>query len=191
MKRLLLKLPCRAIHSNAMPLSHLPIQNRLKACLLFLIALLPVQPGFAQEQASQAAAEKPAVNFQVIKRREVNAGDHTITYQLVVPPETLLPAAQLPLPVQRDLTPDELAIQKRREAKQQSVLFFSATVFDHRVTEMSWLDDWKTYRAFSNLDFQYFSGMGEIETETAIYTLIMALDSGTAEALAERTRKFP
>ena len=33
--------------------------------------------------------------------------------------------------------------------------------------------------------------MGEIETADAIYTLMPAFASGTAEALAERTRDFP
>ena len=88
-------------------------------------------------------------------------------------------------------TAEELAAAQRREAKPQKVLFFSATVFDHRVTELRWFDDGKSYRAFSNIDFHYFGGMGEIETTDTIYTVMMALDSGTAETLAERTRELP
>ena len=91
----------------------------------------------------------------------------------------------------RTLSPQELEAQQRRAAKQQKVLFFSATVFDHKLTELQWSEEGRKYRAFSNIDFQYFSGMGEIETADTIYTLMMALDSGTAETFAERTREFP
>ena len=133
-------------------------------------------------------AEKPARTFQVIKRREVAVGDHTITYQLVVPPA---PSAPVPAPAARELSPQELEAQQRREAKQQQVLFFSATVLDHRVTELRWFDGGGAYRAFSNIDFQTFSGLTEIETGDAVYTLLMAFDTGTAEALAERIRDTP
>ena len=66
------------------------------------------------------------------------------------------------------------------------MLFFSATVLDHRLTELRWFEEGGMFRAFSNIDFQYFSGMGEIETADSIYTLMLALDTGTAEMLAER-----
>ena len=162
---------------------------RLKACLLFLIASMPSLPIHSQEQTAQANAEKPARNFQVLKRREVVVGDHTITYQLVAPPQTPAPVA--PTPAARVLSPAELEVQRRREAKQHAVLFFSATTLDHRVTELRWLDNGKSYRAFSNIDFQTFSGLTEIETADAVCTLMMAFDTGTAEALAERTREVP
>ena len=140
----------------------------------------------AREPANPANAEKPAPNFQVLKRHEIVVGDHTVTFQLVVPPQTPAPAA--PAPVARELSHQELEAQQRREAKSQKVLFFSATALDHRITELRWLDGGKSYRAFSNIDFQYFSGLTEIETEDSVCTLMMALDTGTAEALAERTR---
>ncbi len=116
-------------------------------------------------------------------------GDHTVTFQLVAPPPPPAPAP--PAPPARVLTPQELEAQQRREAKLRKVLFFSATAFDHRVTELRWFDEGKSYRAFSNIDFQYFSGLTEIETDDAVCTLMMALETGTAEALAERTRDVP
>ena len=80
---------------------------------------------------------------------------------------------------------------RQREAKRHEVLFFAATVFDHRLTELRWTEGERSYRAFSNIDFQYLSGLGQVETADAIYTLMIALDSGTAEGLAEKTRANP
>ena len=156
--------------------------------MLFLVALLPLLPVAAQEASNQPVAEKPERTFQVIKRREVVVGDHTITFQLVAPPA---PSAPVPAPAARVLSPQELEAQQRREAKQHLLLFFSATVFDHRVTELRWSDEQGSHRAFSNIDFQYFKGLTEIETADAIYTIMMAFDAESAEALAERTRDFP
>ena len=167
-----------------------------KAWLPFLSALLLALPVFAQEQKEagnleQPPLEQPPGSFQVLKRVEIKRGDHSIIFQHVAPPQATAPSAPVPPPKAPDPSPQQLEAQRRREAKQQRVLFFSATVFDHKLTELSWTEESGTYRAFSNIDFQYFSGMGEIETADAIYTLMLALDSGTPEALAERTRAFP
>ena len=148
-------------------------------------------PICAQEPVNPAAVEKPERNFQVLERTVIKRGDHSIIYQRVAPPPPTTPSAPAPVPVAKALTPQELEAQQRREAKQQAALFFSATVMDQRVTELRWSEEGKEYRAFSNIDFRYFSGMGEIETANAIYTLMLALDSGTAETLVERTREFP
>ena len=109
-------------------------QRILKVCLLFLIGSLPALPLAAQEPTNPASAEKPERTFQVIKRREVVVGDHTVTYQLVVPPQTPAPAASAP--AVRALSPQELEAQERRAAKHLKVLFFSATVLDHKLTEL-------------------------------------------------------
>ncbi len=97
-----------------------------------------------------------------------------------------MPAPAAPVP-----SAEELTAQERRAAKPPRVLFFSATVLNRTLTELRWFDEAGPHRAFSNIDFQVFSGMGEIETADAIYTLMLALDSGPAEAPAERTRDFP
>ena len=145
----------------------------------------------APEQTNPAAAEKPERNFQVLERTVIKRGDHSIIYQRIAPPPPAVPSAPAPVPVAKALSPQELEAQQRREAKQHAVIFFSATVLDQRVTELRWSDEGKEYRAFSNIDFRYFSGTGEIETADVVYTLMLALESGTAETLAERTREFP
>ena len=156
-----------------------------------MVGALLTLPISAQEPANPADAEKWERNFQVLEQTVIKRGDHSIIYQRVAPPPPAAPSTPSPAPVARVLSPQELEAQQRREAKQHAVLFFSATVLDHRVTELRWSDEGKEYRAFSNIDFRYFSGMGEIESADAIYTLMLALESGTAETLAERTREFP
>ncbi len=157
-------------------------------CLLFLTASLLTLPLRAQSPANPAAAAPPERNFQVLKRTEIKRGDRTIIFQRVAPPQA---SPSAPAPVTPALSAQELAAQERRAAKQPRVLFFSATVLDRTLTELRWFDEAGPHRAFSNIDFQVFSGMGEIETADTIYTLMLALESGPAEALAERTRDFP
>ena len=163
------------------------------ALLLTVLDLSAVNAQTANEGALEKtnpwAAEKPERNFQVLERTVIDRGDHSIIYQRVAPPPPAAPSAAVP--VVKALSPQELEAQQRREAKQHTVLFFSATVLDHRVTELRWSEDGKEYRAFSNIDFRYFSSMGEIETTDAIYILMLALENGTSETLAERTREFP
>lgn len=63
--------------------------------------------------------------------------------------------------------------------KAHVVLFFMATVIDHSVTELSWQDDGRQYRAFSNVDFNYLCGVHEIETADSVYWLIMGVGDQT------------
>ena len=176
---------------NAIPRFRFPDGSPLSTAIMAFFLLAHGRSSLAQDQTNQPAAEKPERNFQVLERTVVQHGDHSIIYQRVAPPPAAAPSAPAPVPVAKALSPQELETQQRREAKHHAVLFFSATVLDRRVTELRWSDDGKEYRAFSNIDFRYFSGMGEIETTDAIYTVMLALDSGTAETLAERTREFP
>ena len=171
-------------------------RRTLQASLLIAL-LLPVSDlseanaqTAAERSPEQTSAEKPERSFQVLEQTVVKRGDHSVTFQRVAPPPAA-PSTPTLVPAPRVLSPDERAAQERREAKLHAVLFFSATVLDHRITELRWSDEGKDYRAFSSIDFRYFSGMGEIETAEAIYTLMLALESGTAEVLAERTREFP
>ena len=176
------------------PVSHTPFQHSAvhrKAWWPFLTVLLLTLPAVAQEQADAARAEPPERNFQVLKRTEIKRGDHSIIYQQVAPPSAAAPSVPVPPPAASALSAQEIEARQRRAGKQMKVLFFTATVLNRQITELRWFDEAGPHRAFSNIDFQVFSGMGEIETADTIYTLMQALDSGTAEALAERTRAFP
>lgn len=161
------------------------------ASSLCLLTLLYTLPALAQEPAAARNSEPPPENLRVLKTTEIKRGDHSIIFQRVEPPAATAPVAPGPPMPTPPLSAQEIDAQRRREAKEQRVLFLSATVFERRLTELSWTEDGKTYRAFSNLDFEIFRGMGELETADAIYTLMLALDSGTAESAAECVRAFP
>ena len=126
-----------------------------------------------------------------MKRSEIVIGDRSIVYQRVAPPQTPAPTAPAPAIEARELTAQELEAIRQRELKQQRVLVFSASALDHRLTELRWSEGGKAYRAFSNIDFQYFKGLNEIETRDSIYNFIMAFESAPAEVLAERLRENP
>jgi hypothetical protein len=162
-----------------------------KSVFALLLSSLLTLPLHAEDQTTQTIAEKPEPTFQVLRRSEVVIGDRSIVFQRVAPPQT---TAAMPAPAAtatRELTAQEFEAIRQREAKQQRVLFFSANTLDHRVTELSWSEGGKTYRAFSNIDFQYFKGLNEVETADSVYTLLMAFGTGSADALAERLHDYP
>jgi hypothetical protein len=64
----------------------------------------------------------------------------------------------------------------------------SATVYDRQVTELRWQAGQRGYRAWSNLDFNYLAGWGEIETKDCVYYLIMGLGKESRESAAESER---
>ena len=171
------------------------MNQRLLALILlnstgYLLALQSPS-AFGQAAVADAKPALPPLNFRVLERTVVKSGEHSIIYERVAPPQASAPSVPVPGPKMPELSAQELEAQRRREAKPHAVLFFSATVLDQRVTELRWSGEGGAYRAFSNIDFRYFSGMGEIETPEAVYTLMLALESGPAETLAERTRGFP
>lgn len=135
----------------------------------------------AVDAVSTSAPQQPVINFQVLKSRRVNAGDHAITYNRVAPPvlpeRPAVPAVPIPSP----LSAEAMQAMKRRESKKFELLFLSATVLDRQVTELRWFGDGGEYRAFSNIDFNYLSGPGEIETDDTVYELIMGIGNETRE----------
>jgi hypothetical protein len=114
----------------------------------------------------------------------VNLGNRSIFYNRVAPPPPLPPKTPAPLPEAKVLTPQEAAAVEARARKKFEALFLSATVYDRRVTELRWWFDNREYRAWSNVDFNYLAGAGEIETEDSVYWLIMGLGNDTAESVA-------
>ena len=163
-------------------------RNRLQwklwlVCLLALFFTLPL--------GAQEAAQPPERPFTVRKEWVRQQGGQTVIFQRVDPPPALPSAAPLPPVKAPDLSPQELEALRQREAKPRTVLLLSATVFDHRFTELRWTGEGGKFRAFSSVDFQYLGGMQEIETADAIYTVMLALADGTATEAEEMTRKFP
>jgi len=158
--------------------------------LLPLVLLLVVaERGFAQDAVQpNAAAKLPP--FQVIESLEVRRGQATTVYQRVVPP-VLPPRPRAPVrPAEEPQAPPLTAAQQRRAAKRSAVMFLSATVYDHRVTELRWWENGREVRAFSNADFNLLAGRSEIETVETIYWLILAVGNLTAAEVAALNQRI-
>ena len=127
----------------------------------------------------------------MLERVEVKFPDRSIFYQRVAPPTA--PAARVPVtvPAAQPLSLAESTAAEARAAKKSGVLMLSATVYDRQVTELRWQVGQRQYRAWSNLDFNYLAGLGEIETADCVYFLIMALGNETRESVAEWNRFAP
>jgi hypothetical protein len=155
--------------------------------LLALLVILPAILAAAQQNAVPTEAE-PALNLRIIEGVEVKFPDHSIFYHRVAPPAA--PAGRVPLavPVPHPLSLAESAAAEARASKKSAVLVLSATVYDHRVTELRWRSGNRDFHAWSNLDFNYLAGLGEVETADCIYFLIMGLGNETRESAAEWER---
>ena len=135
------------------------------------------------QEALSATNAKPVLKLQVIDGVEVQLPDRSIFYRRVVPPSPP-PARRLaPVPEPKPLSPAERAAAEARAKKNFDVLMISATVYDRRVTELRWYVGNHEYRAWSNIDFNYIAGHGEIETEDTVYLLIMGIGNDSAEAV--------
>ena len=97
----------------------------------------------------------------------------------------------MPAPVVQPLSLAESAAAEARAKKKSEVLMISATVYDRQVTELRWQAGNREYRAWSNIDFNYLAGQGEIETGDCVYLLIMGLGNETRESVAEWNRLAP
>lgn len=136
------------------------------------------------ETETKVEESRPAIDFRVLQSWEVNLGNRSIFYNRVAPPPALPPQTPAPLPEAKPLTAEEAAAAEARAKKKFDALFLSATVYDRSVTELRWWFENREYRAWSNVDFNYFAGAGEIETEDTVYWLIMGLGNDTAESVA-------
>ena len=64
----------------------------------------------------------------------------------------------------------------------------SGTVYDHKFTKLQWQHEGQQYIAWSNIDFNYFRGLTEIETKKTNYLFFLGIGNESSEALKERNR---
>ena len=151
----------------------------MKRSLLTLVTVVLALPALAQQARLTPNDSLPEFNLRVLRQTKVQSGGRTITINRVAPPTLLERPAPLPAPA--PLTAEERETLRRREGKKTEMVFLTATVYDHEVTALRWFSEGREYHAFSNLDFNYFRGLGEIETEDTIYTLLFAIGDETRE----------
>ena len=163
----------------------------LSTCTAAIVAacMLVEAASFADEttsdpNAGSATPAPPPIQFQVLQTRRINLGDHSLIMNRVVPPVLPAPPPAAPPSPPSALTEEARQAFLQRPRKKSVVLFLSATVYDHQISQVSWQDANGFYRAFSNIDFTPIPfGLG-FETADTRYSF-MVLSRNTTRAAAE------
>lgn len=153
--------------------------------LLSLPVLLP--------PALSATEELAGVPVTVLARSVVEVPGGTVTYLRIRPP--ILPARPAPPPPApaAPLPAEQQAALERLEAKPYSVLAVTATVYTRAdgsaaVTELTWRDGARSFRAWSAADFRLLRQLNDIETETHRFQWFPFIDAVPLAELAPDRR---
>lgn len=104
-----------------------------------------------------------------------------VIFQRIEPPE--VPTTPAPAPV---LTPEEAIVSQRRASKEHHVISLSATLYAGGLTLLyCGMDGLHGMGAVSNVDFRLLAGTGTVETDTQVFTLIMAVGVEETETLPD------
>lgn len=139
----------------------------------------------AQERAT---VPETVAKARIVDSQVVDLGERSITYNLVEPPVLKPEPAPSPAPPLRQpatLTAAELEEIRVWEAKSDLFLFLSCTVFDRKVTEISWWREEGEYIIWSGIDFNHLQGIVEFETATTRYSLFLAVGEDSLDSLRE------
>jgi len=134
-------------------------------CLVTLFAVI----ASAQDAPDASKAVLPSIQFQVLKGWKTDLGDHSIYLNRVAPPILKAPPVQV-----QQVNPqisEAAAAKIVGSQKRFEILFFSATVYDHKFSEIRWEDNQRQWKAMSNTDFNLLCG-ATFETKDAVYTLL-------------------
>ncbi len=123
----------------------------------------------------------------VLSRSVVAVPDGTVTYLRIRPPVFPTPPPSPPPSQETPLPPELQAALKRAEAKPYAMLALTATVYTRAddsavVTELTWRDGERAFRAWSTCDFRLLRQLSTIETETHRFHYFPFVD---AQPLAE------
>jgi hypothetical protein len=155
--------PMQREHLGAAKIRHLKLLR-----VLVLVAVLSLNTAaFAQVEE----ASPPVINFQVLQTRRIPVGNRSIIFNRVEPP-ALPPRPAVVVPQVAAPTGEELNALEESQAKyarkKREALFISATVFNNTVTELYWTHHGRQCHAFSNINFNYFAGLVEFETDDIV-----------------------
>lgn len=137
-------------------------------CVRYLIILSFL---YLARHSMLCAEELAGIPVSVLTRTVVEVPNGTVTYLRIRPPN-LPPRPAPPQPAPDvPLSPKQQAALERYEAKTFAFLAVTATVYTRSddsvaVTELTWRDEARSYRAWSNADFRLLSQINEIETAT-------------------------
>ncbi len=150
-----------------------------------------IKNGASNSEAVPMAPQNSTIVFHVLKAWKVDLGNRSIFYNLVAPPVFPSSPSLPPAPVAAPISAEAAEAFLRLSHKKLELLFFSATVYDRRVTELRWSDKGREYRAFSNIDFNCFSGPDRFETEDTVYLLEMGIGNETTDQVEGSNRFAP
>ena len=162
--------------------------------LICSLALLVIGAS-AQDSPEATKPERQPIQFHVLKSWKADLGDRSIYLNRVAPP--VLTAAPVKIPQGSPQVPVAVLSKILAAPKKSEVLFLSATVFDHQITEIRWTDREHEGRAFSNIDFNLLGGSATFETADTVYSLLLAVANETTGATglarhgAPETGKLP
>ncbi len=138
-------------------------------------------PAIGAEVSDDSITPVTQRDYSVLQTKRMNVGGHSVVFKRVAPPAKppLQPVRTATVPVTQ--TAEQIAADEARAHKRQEVIFLSATIFDRRVTELRLQAGQKEVRVWSNVDFNHFAGMAELEMEDALYWLVMSLGNESAQ----------
>lgn len=129
---------------------------------------------------AQREAETPDLN--ILQRRQVDLGSHTLKMDNVVPP-SLEPRA--PEATNEELTPE----QRQALFDKFKMISATATVFDDSITYLRWQDaEGRQYVGWSNANFNLLRTVQEFKEGDQNYRLAIMILSESSEVLEERRR---
>jgi len=136
-------------------------------------------------------SQRPAY-FRILQQHRVFVAGHSVTYNFVAPPALL----STPPPSAAPVTPVSSLPDPGTDYR---YVIFSATVYDGKNTILQCLDDNGGFTAVSNVDFDYFGGIGQFQIGNTVYFYFMALDDESspssdplmAQALAQGDATLP
>ncbi len=139
---------------------------------LAIVALFPfIAPAQNEPQDSTPAVVGAPVT--VVKSWRADFGDRSIYLNRVVPPA--LQEAPAVVPDTTGPSAPTVVAPGLVPSKKTEILFLSATVYNHRITEFRWTADGLGFRAYSNVDFNLLAGVPTFESADTIYLLLLAV----------------
>ncbi len=168
----------------------------VKPMSLFAVALATAGLIFvstsARAEPSEARQEPP--EFRVLDSQEIDLGSRSIIYNRVETP-VLKPQ---PAPVEGPTTPvaeyvptaEELEEMRRWEALNQVSLFLNCTVYDGRLTEVSFRQGETDVVFWSTVNFNYLSHLFDLLTEDTYYVIFMGIGDSTMEEFNEKNKEL-
>ena len=152
-------------------------------CWIFALAAMP--PAHSIAQGPEHANAEPAPQPRILAQKRIDLGGRTLILNRVAP--MALPEKPAEPPEAKPLSEAEREAENRRAEKKTEVLFLTATVHEDGVSELRPMNGVADGRAFSNIDFRYFTGVGEIETDETVYTLLLGVEA----AVKDEARSIP